>query len=114
VIDVLLPLKTVAGLNAREHWRARSARVKRERQTARLVLASSEPTLPCIVTMIRMSSGVLDDDNLQGACKAIRDGVADWLGLDDRDPRVTWRYAQEKCRRGDFGVRVWVKERNAA
>jgi hypothetical protein len=112
LIEVTLPLKTVGGLNAREHWRVRSRRVKTERDTARMLLNRHEPVLPCIVTMIRLSPGALDDDNMQGACKAVRDGVADWLGIDDRDARVTWRYVQEKCPRGEFGVRVWIKERN--
>jgi len=106
-MTVLLPLKTVGGLNAREHWRTRSARVKRERQTAAL-LVQPHP-LPCVVTMTRLSVGVLDDDNLQGACKAIRDGIADRLGIDDRDPRVSWRYAQRRCKRGEFGVEIQIE-----
>lgn len=103
---IVLPLKTVGGLNAREHWRKRATRVKRERDTARL-LAPSHP-LPCVVTMTRLSPGTLDDDNLQGACKAVRDGIADKLGIDDRDPRVEWRYAQERCKRGEYGVRITI------
>jgi hypothetical protein len=58
------------------------------------------------VTITRLSSGVLDDDNLQGAAKAIRDGIADKLGINDNDKRVQWRYAQEKCKRGQFGIRI--------
>lgn len=112
MIEVLLPLKTVPGLNAREHWAVRMKRVERERKTTRLLLNRHEPPkLPIIVTMIRLSNGVLDDDNMQGACKAVRDGVADWLGIDDADKRITWRYVQERCKRGDFGVKVWIKER---
>lgn len=107
-IEVIVPVKTVGGLNAREHWRQRAARVKRERQSAAMIVPTHP--LPCIVTMTRLSPGELDDDNLQGACKAIRDGVADRLGIDDRDPRVTWRYAQERCKRGQFGVRVTIEE----
>ena len=103
----ILPIKTVGGLNAREHWRQRAARVKRERQMAWTFVRVRHP-LPCVVTMTRLSSGILDDDNLQGACKAIRDGIADRLDIDDRDPRVEWRYAQEKCKRGEYWVRVEI------
>lgn len=53
-------------------------------------------SLPCVVRLTRLSPGTLDDDNLRGALKAVRDGVADRLGVDDRDPRVTWEYAQER------------------
>lgn len=64
--------------------------------------------VPCTVKMIRLSSGKLDSDNLQGALKSIRDGIADALGVKDNDPRVTWEYVQEKCRRGEFGIRVEI------
>jgi hypothetical protein len=36
----------------------------------------------------------LDDDNLRSALKAVRDGVADALGVDDRDPRLSFHYHQ--------------------
>ncbi len=107
--EFLIPVKTVAGLNAREHWRARSGRVKKER-TAAAMLTPSGIGLPCIVKMLRLSSSKLDDDNLQGACKAIRDGIADKIGFPDNDPRIVWLYGQEKCKRGDFGVRVLITE----
>jgi hypothetical protein len=110
MIVVMLPIKTVGGLNAREHWRQRAARVRAERSTTALMVPSKPCPLPCIVTMTRLSSGTLDDDNLQGACKAIRDQIADRLQTDDRDPRVQWRYAQEKCKRGEYGVRVEITE----
>jgi hypothetical protein len=49
---------------------------------------------------------ILDDDNLRGCLKAVRDGVADWLGINDNDPRVSWHYAQ---RNGTaWGVEVEV------
>jgi hypothetical protein len=56
-----------------------------------------------------MSSVLCDDDNLQGACKAIRDEIARLFGVDDgpRGP-ITWAYAQEKCKRGTYGVRVEI------
>lgn len=63
-----------------------------------------------IVTLTRLSSGTLDGDNLQGALKAVRDGVADGLWMDDKDSEAMhWRYAQEKCKRGYYGVRVKIE-----
>lgn len=102
-----LPIKTVAGQNAREHWRERARRVAKERSMARGAVLQHLPAkrlLPCTVTMTRVSAGELDDDNLSGAFKAIRDGVADALGIDDRDKRVRWKYGQAKCGRGEYGV----------
>lgn len=37
---------------------------------------------------------VLDDDNLQGACKSLRDSIAETLGIDDGDKRISWTYHQ--------------------
>lgn len=67
---------------------------------------------PLEVTLTRVSPArgrLLDDDNLQGALKAIRDEVASQLGfLDDGDTNeIRFRYRQE---RGDWGVRVDIKE----
>jgi hypothetical protein len=38
---------------------------------------------PSKTTIIRVSSGRLDDDNLIGACKGVRDGIAEALDMDD-------------------------------
>lgn len=91
---VTLPAGTVSESNRRDHWRVRAKRAKRQRQLAR-TLCPLVP-LPATVRLVRLSPSALDDDNLRGALKAVRDGVADRLGVDDRDPRVTWEYAQER------------------
>jgi hypothetical protein len=91
---VILPVMTVSEANGRDHWRKKASRTKRHRTAAR-AMCPVVP-LPCTVLLTRMSSRELDDDNLRGALKAVRDGVADALGVDDRDNRVTWLYAQEK------------------
>lgn len=101
----LIPIKTVTGLNAREHFRVRAKRVKAERAATALIV---KPFFtPCIVRLVRLSPALCDDDNLQGACKAIRDEIAKINGVDDGPTGpITWVYAQEKCKRGTFGVRV--------
>lgn len=101
----LIPIKTVTGLNAREHWRKRAARVKAERAATALIVRPF--WTPCIVRMVRLSPALCDDDNLQGAMKAVRDEIAKINGVDDGPTGpITWVYAQEKCKRGTFGVRV--------
>lgn len=101
----LIPIKTVTGLNAREHFRVRAKRVKAERAATALIV---KPFFtPCIARLVRLSPAQCDDDNLQGACKAIRDEIAKINGVDDGpNGPITWVYAQEKCKRGTFGVRV--------
>lgn len=101
----LIPVKTVTGLNAREHWRVRAKRVKAERQATALIVKPFP--VPCIVRLVRLSPALCDDDNLQGACKAIRDEIAKLCGVDDKPGGpITWAYGQEKCKRGQFGVCV--------
>jgi hypothetical protein len=93
--------------NSRLHWAARAKRVKRQRAIVGLILRTvARPPLPCVVTITRRSPGTLDDDNAVSSAKATRDAVATWLGVDDRDPRVTWRVEQE---RAPWGVRVSVR-----
>lgn len=112
----IVPVRTI-GPNAREHWAARAARVKSERAMTAVLLRTSgpRPALPCAIRFVRQSSGALDDDNLRGACKALRDEVAAWLGVDDRaGTGVTWEYAQEKAPRGTIGVRIEVERVSGA
>jgi hypothetical protein len=65
--------------------------------------------LPAVVTMTRISAGTLDDDNLQPALKAIRDGIADAFGVKDNDPRIEWQYAQERGKPRDYAVRIRIE-----
>lgn len=104
--SITVPLRTPPGQNARELWPQRSRRVKAERQAVGLVLNTCrKPRIPCSVVLTRIApSAGLDDDNLTGALKSVRDAVATWLGVDDRDRMtVRYRYAQM---RGPWGVRI--------
>lgn len=108
MLTVKLPLRTVSGLNVREHWRARHRRVKAEREAVAWALKGKPvPELPVTVTMTRLapSNGLDQGDNLNSAFKGCRDQIAAWLGVDDRDQRVTWSYAQ---RRAPWGVVIEV------
>lgn len=110
-VVLTLPIPTVSESNARGHWSKRHARSAPQRRIVGLVLRPqlSALGLPVRVLLTRMSAGELDDDNLRGALKAVRDGVADALGLrDDSDARVTWLYAQAKVPRGSWGFEVVV------
>jgi hypothetical protein len=98
-IRVTIPIRTVSGLNVREHWRARAARVRKEREATAWTLAGKKPPqLPCTVSLTRVGpSNGLDDDNLPGSMKGVRDQIAQWLGIDDRSKLVTWRYDQRRA-----------------
>lgn len=115
--EVEIDLHAVSESNARGHWSKRKKRAGQQRGVTRLVIASRRAlrgdildTHPLLVTFTRLApSKGLDDDNLRGALKAVRDGMADALGIDDADPRVTWEYGQE--RRKTYAVRIRIEER---
>lgn len=108
-VEVVLPLRTVNPLNgSHQHWSRVAARRKQERRVAAMAVPACP--LPCVVTLTRLSAGTLDCDNLRASMKAIRDGIADRLGVPDNDPRVKWEYGQEKTARGVYGVRVTITE----
>jgi hypothetical protein len=112
-----VPLRTSPGGNNREHHMARARRVKRERTAVAWALlpAKERPPLPVVVTLERRApSNGLDDDNLTQSLKPVRDQVAVWLGVDDRDPRVTWLYEQRRDKLWSVGIRVEALQLEAA
>lgn len=127
---VTIPLRTVSESNARGHWKVGHRRHREQRLTTRLVLAGALPadgmmppqsredasgprsgvrvvpwSIRVTLTRLAPSSG-LDDDNLRGALKYVRDGVADALGVNDRDPRVTWDYDQRRSKPREWAVEI--------
>ncbi len=113
-LTLTLAIRTVSEANAHEHWRLRQKRAKAQRSTAGVVVLAAlrEPgrprvAPPCTVTLTRLApSNGLDTDNLAGSQKHVRDGIADALGIDDRNPAVTWLYDQQ---RGPWGVRICIE-----
>ena len=106
-----LSLHTVSEANSRGHWSKGAGRAKRQRWIVAVALHGHTPApLPLVVTLTRgaPSSG-LDGDNLQRALKAVRDGVADFLGVDDGDERIAWRYEQKRERRGHYSVAIEIE-----
>jgi hypothetical protein len=67
--------------------------------------------------MTRIGVYGLDEDNLSGGLKAIRDGIAKALGVDDRDASmggaIAWKVSQEKFDpslrgRQRYGIRIRI------
>jgi len=120
-VRVTLPLHTVSEANARGHWSGKAKRARIARSLVALVLPLHRRIIlppPWLVTLIRISpSSGLDDDNLRSALKAVRDQVADELGLpNDSDPRM-WAYDQRRGSRKDltlvrgYGVEIRIGAR---
>lgn len=110
---ISIGIKTTGGMNAREHYGARVRRVKKEREAIAWALSRHQkPTLPCSVLLTRIAfSNGLDDDNLAGALKSVRDEVAKWLGVDDRHSTIVrYRYSQRRGPKGMPAVEVTFGE----
>ena len=107
MIEVQVDMKIVSVANIRMHWAVKARLVKGQRQKAfnALCAVGAPMPLPCTIVLTRVAPRALDGDNLQSAFKATRDGVADWLGVDDGDSRLDWQYRQ----RSD-GIRVYRVE----
>ncbi len=109
MITFTIPGLRLEGANVREHWTKRHKRAALQRSQACIVARAfvHAVKLPVVVTIVRLGRGILDDDNAVYACKFTRDGLADALGIDDRDPRVTWRVRQERAKA--WAVRVVIE-----
>jgi hypothetical protein len=106
---IRLDVKTVNEANGSHgHWRKKAARRKLQREFAYVAMLRQPKPLPCVVTLTRISAGTLDDDAVPLALKSIRDGIADAFGVPDNDPRIRFRYGQQKGKRGEYAVQIVI------
>ena len=103
-----LPIRTVSEANQREHWGKRAARAKKQRSLteARLFVefGKAPKCPPDCITLTRIAPRSLDSDNLAGSFKAVRDGIQDWCGVNDRD--LVFVYAQRRGKPGEYAVEI--------
>lgn len=91
-----IPVRVHGPNGSHGHW---SVAAKRRRDLKSVTLMALRcnvgqvaPVLPATVVITRVGKQRMDDDNVAFACKGLRDAVAEWLGIDDGDERVTWVY----------------------
>lgn len=105
-ISITIPLRASTSQNARLHWAA-MAKVRKREKAAALAKLPRHLIRPVIaVTLTRAAPRRLDDDNLAGCLKGVRDGVAARLGIDDGSPLVVWKYEQVQAKNYAVGVDV--------
>lgn len=107
---VTLPIRTVSEANQREHWGKKAVRAKRQRfATATLLFSAfrAAPRPPDSITLTRIAPRSLDSDNLAGSFKAVRDGIQDWCGVNDRD--LVFVYAQRKGKAKEYAVEITME-----
>ncbi len=103
------PIKLVSEANTHDGLKAELRRKAAVKRAMHQVLTSLPRVviLPCTVTMIRFGPKELDSDNLDNAFKAVRDMIAEWVGVDDADKRYTWRFAQKSGKAHKVRVTIW-------
>lgn len=114
IIDLPYPHKTLWP-NGRGHWRAVHRETQKHRQWAQFATleamdhhAVAEGFVPTGITIrvhAKPTGPYPDKDNCIAACKAMLDGIADGLGVNDRDfpaPKVEFA----KPREGRFVVEL--------
>jgi hypothetical protein len=104
--------RVVTEANTHEFWTERKRRFDVQkaaildayrRSPLTLIRGSAfDQFLPLIVTLTHVGPR-MDDDNLRGAFKGIRDAIAWLMAMDDGDERVKWQYEQ---RTGKPGVQI--------
>jgi len=114
-------VRTVTEKNTGGHWRVKARRAKDQRYTVfvwlqHLLGRRCPVTLPCTITLTRVAPRSLDpQDNLPSALSHVTDGVSDYLAGryltgQDRQPGLTWQYAQRRGKPGEYGVEIVVEE----
>ena len=108
MICVVAPIRVWSEANLRGHWRSKAARAKGQRKAAGWCLMDHRrPGAGAItITLTRLAPRDMDSDNLAGGFKAVRDGVADWLQIDDGDKRLTWRYEQRRGKPKEYAAEI--------
>ncbi len=107
---VTIPMRTKNPLNTREHWRKVANLSKANRMATYFwMMRFGRPPSgqKWTVTLTRLGRKMDAGCGLNAALKPVRDGVADWLGIDDGSPLIEWRYAQQK---GSDQVRIDVQQ----
>lgn len=96
----------VSGLNksARyQHWGKLAGVAKTQRTMAAISTSNQIVSQKIssgehyIVNLTRFGKKKLDDDNLIGSLKHVRDGIADALGVNDGSDKISFKYDQKQA-----------------
>jgi hypothetical protein len=112
-VYLILPIKTVSEANSRESWRAKNRRKRSQAFEVEIewkqAMKGRAVSLPCVVTLTRIASRLLDDDNLRSAFKGVRDCVAALVGVDDGSDLIRFEYKQERRAKRTYDVKIEVE-----
>ena len=113
-IEYTIPVRTVSEANRRDHWAAKASRTEVVKGAAYVCTQTHDHLShrpPDVVQLMRLGPKLLDDDNLRGALKAIRDGIAKVWHVDDGPcGPIAWEYCQGRTREYSVRVRITWRE----
>lgn len=111
-----MPIRTVSECNVCQHWTEKKKRKDMQKIIVRSSYNKENPTIkfPCIITLTRIAPRTLDDDNLRGSLKCIRDSIADCItpglapGRADNKKGIEWMYEQKKGKPNEYAVEIEI------
>lgn len=118
-VEFELPFRIRSEANARGHWAKKARRAKPQRVGACLVALQHVGPFKkhaggIRITLTRHYTGrarAMDvGDNLSSGFKAIRDGIAEALGIDDGSSRLTFVYGQIRSTKTGVAVAIEATE----
>lgn len=116
MIEYFIPVKTKSEANMREHWAVKRKRTSKQRKMGMLLTRNAlnlygfGQRKGLQITLTRIGARKLDSDNLAGSMKAVRDGIADALGINDGDESAAvWCYSQKTMKEAKMEPCVVVK-----
>ncbi len=112
--------KLTSESNSGENRYVKAARHKRQKFFTTIFMKKIDlPTLPCRILLTRFSPLQYDDDNIVSAFKYVRDAISEYIlgeidqkkykpGRADNDNRISWEYAQEKTKDGEYYITIEI------
>ena len=91
--------------NARPHWAAKAKATKAYRFAVKCLVGNAEPGVVRITFCPKSRGPIPDRDNCIAAFKAGQDGIADALGVNDRDLIFTHEFG-DRCKDGGVIVDI--------
>ena len=91
--------------NKRPHWSAKARATRSYRQWAKLAANTAKPGPVRLIFCPKPMGPLPDMDNCIAASKALQDGLADAMGVNDRDLIVTYEMGS-RCKDGAVIVEI--------
>lgn len=114
-LKLILLIRLESEANMHDGWRKKAQRTATNRMFAKIEVLSklnekdrrgirNAPEI--CVHLTRIAPRPLDDDNLSRAFKAVRDGIADAMGIGDKAEEYRWVYHQRSDKALGYAIEI--------